>query len=395
MLKSKFGLILVLLAAGSVADAQSLSNAGFECWQSPVMPQGSIIEQPTGWGTSDWALPNMNLYGGPFTPVNQVTKSCVVKHSGTAAVKIQTKDAGTLLGVVPGVLSTATVGLDEGALEIATNFGHSPISIRESTFPFISADASGLPVNRRVEAVKAYVRLDPGNTDPSVIHVKATQSYDFMGMVTSVTVGEGIMVLQPGLATFTEVTIPLVYTDNNVIPEKLSINFISSYIAPGTSVFLGSLPIHAGNTLYVDDVQIVYSDSSSEGAYGIAGNQAPAGAAQIPAGTDMSGSIRSATDTKMGLPNQPIVGKISLESGLVSDGVRVYPNPVRESMYVKLNQEKVPALLTLWDLNGRKMTEMQSNKEETMLPVENLAPGIYLLQVNHNGILEQLKVVKQ
>jgi ELWxxDGT repeat protein len=75
--------------------------------------------------------------------------------------------------------------------------------------------------------------------------------------------------------------------------------------------------------------------------------------------------------------------------------VQLLTNPVQSSLLLKLNGLTDKAILTLADMNGRKLysTELKANGNIT-LPVGELAKGMYLLTVESNGSRTVTKFVK-
>jgi hypothetical protein len=64
--------------------------------------------------------------------------------------------------------------------------------------------------------------------------------------------------------------------------------------------------------------------------------------------------------------------------------VRVYPNPVRESLQLSLqSQQKGKVQLMVIDISGRQVytqtVELNSGQNVIRIPVQNLAPGNYRL----------------
>lgn len=77
-------------------------------------------------------------------------------------------------------------------------------------------------------------------------------------------------------------------------------------------------------------------------------------------------------------------------------GFRVYPNPVdTEMLHVELPDEH--SAVQLWDLNGRQLSVPidNSNPVHQELDLSQLRSGLYLLQVQVDGMLYQRKILKK
>jgi len=74
------------------------------------------------------------------------------------------------------------------------------------------------------------------------------------------------------------------------------------------------------------------------------------------------------------------------------DNIKVYPNPVVNTLYVSLTNHEVPAKLELFDLTGKLLLNVT---ESGQLDMSNLPKGEYLLQVynKHNESFTQ-KIIK-
>ena len=66
------------------------------------------------------------------------------------------------------------------------------------------------------------------------------------------------------------------------------------------------------------------------------------------------------------------------------DIVRIYPNPVRSSLFVESNVKDKIELLTL---NGIVVKTITASEQQTIINVNDLQEGVYLLRVlNDNGV---------
>ena len=77
--------------------------------------------------------------------------------------------------------------------------------------------------------------------------------------------------------------------------------------------------------------------------------------------------------------------------------ITVFPNPTRDILILKLTKENVMGLqYILFDVNGKLLSKKNLEEKETNVPVEALAPGLYLLKVKEgNKELKTFKIIKQ
>ena len=74
----------------------------------------------------------------------------------------------------------------------------------------------------------------------------------------------------------------------------------------------------------------------------------------------------------------------------------VYPNPVKDVLKVKLNQNLEVKDIYFVDLSGKILKPAdiyQPNRRELHVQVSNLNDGIYLLNINTNKDFNKVKVV--
>jgi hypothetical protein len=71
-------------------------------------------------------------------------------------------------------------------------------------------------------------------------------------------------------------------------------------------------------------------------------------------------------------------------------GIAVYPNPATDRVVVETATE---AMVTLFDITGKKQLNQQIQLGANTIDVEALQPGIYFLQFESNGIVETRKLV--
>jgi len=91
------------------------------------------------------------------------------------------------------------------------------------------------------------------------------------------------------------------------------------------------------------------------------------------------------------LPNS--VGDATL---FLRNGVRVSPNPASIQVKVELDQENIPALISIFDMFGNELMREPATAEQVMIDVSWLAAGTYLIRLNGgDGTLSFGKIIKQ
>lgn len=89
--------------------------------------------------------------------------------------------------------------------------------------------------------------------------------------------------------------------------------------------------------------------------------------------------------------------KTALAESVLSpmEGVQVYPNPFSGRLTVELpNETAGEAVVHLMDMTGRTLLTGQHGDGQLELSTADLAPGIYLLQIQLDGVVQSHKLVK-
>jgi hypothetical protein len=103
--------------------------------------------------------------------------------------------------------------------------------------------------------------------------------------------------------------------------------------------------------------------------------------------SDYSGFISvAAADVQVDVVLNPVTGWDEAER----DELRIYPNPAKESFYVQLN---VAATVILSDMRGREVYLQELQRGLTVIPVNHLEPGHYLLKIKSMDFLVVGKVI--
>lgn len=73
--------------------------------------------------------------------------------------------------------------------------------------------------------------------------------------------------------------------------------------------------------------------------------------------------------------------------------IAVYPNPTSNSVHLEAN-DKIKSVL-VFDVLGRKVLENNPNSQQTILKMEGLKVGLYILKITVNGKTSSYKIVKK
>lgn len=74
--------------------------------------------------------------------------------------------------------------------------------------------------------------------------------------------------------------------------------------------------------------------------------------------------------------------------------IRIYPNPVRDKIYIDYTQDFAGAVYEIYNLRGRKVAEGILNDKVISLGNRNMPAGQYVLSVWKNGILKNFSFIK-
>ncbi|MCF8298068.1 MAG: T9SS type A sorting domain-containing protein [Saprospiraceae bacterium] len=77
----------------------------------------------------------------------------------------------------------------------------------------------------------------------------------------------------------------------------------------------------------------------------------------------------------------------------LNNSVAIYPNPVKEVLYVKQNKNFIGNTYEIHDLLGGKIMSGQLDSENVKIDVSKLSPGIYIMEIN-NGRKQNYKILK-
>ncbi len=75
---------------------------------------------------------------------------------------------------------------------------------------------------------------------------------------------------------------------------------------------------------------------------------------------------------------------------VISNTIRIYPNPVSDFLTVKINQDEIKSI-KVFSLLGKQILQTKSNR----IDMRNVSKSVYLLQiVKYNGEEERFKIIK-
>lgn len=85
----------------------------------------------------------------------------------------------------------------------------------------------------------------------------------------------------------------------------------------------------------------------------------------------------------------------AIKESLSGNRVFVYPNPVRESFVVWLQQPVDAAVLTITNLNGQQLQRREFSGSEFRVDAQSLPAGCCILSIDVNGTTERHRLIKQ
>jgi hypothetical protein len=90
---------------------------------------------------------------------------------------------------------------------------------------------------------------------------------------------------------------------------------------------------------------------------------------------------------------QPLLGVSSIVEN-PDFNVNVYPNPALNYVKVELDDQNLPAVLLVYDINGKLVKNLNLNENITEINIEGLNKGTYIIRLQHNGEESVYKLVK-
>ena len=320
----------------SAQDYPNIPNPGFESWSGLA---------PTGWTTSlTGDIVNITMKNAKFAYLVQMdfgTKTTDA-HSGDYALKLQ---ASTLVPpqgpkvTMPGVAQVGSAGefvIDYSLIEAF--MGLDSFVVDWTLLQYISVEelgsvanifSKGVPFNMVPTAVKAWVKFIPqeGVSDTMSVWVGAYRAgdphYIMWGDVPSA--GQGYAEFSERMNEYTQITVPVDYSSDDVSCDSLLLIFVSTSIrAPKEETIL-----------YVDDITFEFDYTS------VSSNE-----------------------------------KVNM---------KLYPNPATDYMVVSLDNQADSYEMTIYDVNGKQIKRLESLSGDTRVAVNDLSTGVYFLKVQQAG----------
>lgn len=97
-----------------------------------------------------------------------------------------------------------------------------------------------------------------------------------------------------------------------------------------------------------------------------------------------------------GIPDLDLARNLALSIEDQSiETVKVYPNPVTNSLTIDYSNLNINADITLYNQLGQQVLKAQVNSTTNTIDVSRLAPGLYHLQVSQNNSKTRFKIIKQ
>lgn len=78
-----------------------------------------------------------------------------------------------------------------------------------------------------------------------------------------------------------------------------------------------------------------------------------------------------------------------------NDDLTIYPNPTQDVINITYTSNNVPLDMTIYDIYGRLMIEKKQCSSNCIIDLTNYPSGVYLLQINNNGLLSTQKIIKK
>ena len=315
------------------AQQPNISNPGFEQWSGTT---------PTGWTTSiSGAITGVPIVGSFPISLNFGAKS-TDSHSGSYALKLQTKSLNlSLLGIptisVPGIAQLGTAGSFSISIEtiqelmsIDSTTDMSDIISNldlEELSTFTNIFSRGEPFTVVPSAMKVWVKYLPpvGETDTMLVLLGAYKQ----GQTSLLLMGDmpdtyGYYAVTERLEDYTQLTVPVSFDEEDLTCDSLVIVFVSSSFTNAKST-----------ELYIDDISFEYDYLS----------------------------VNSSERIQMSM----------------------YPNPAKDYMVINPANQSEAYDIMVYDMNGKQLKSVEKLTGDTRLSISDLAAGTYFLKLKQSG----------
>lgn len=207
-----------------------------------------------------------------------------------------------------------------------------------------------------------------------------------------------------------------IYLSNGVDPANRQLDFAANITGAQTMVRTGALVIPAGsltsgsdpnafsyNILFdtpylysggnlILEIRHTGSNSSSLSTHSVTSTNTSAGYGTLfSACWQGTGGVLNGNFTYIKINALDTLG---VKSVTIDDGFSVYPNPVKDNLFVKSTKEIVE--LNIFNLAGQKILSQKNNTKVPQLNTSSLSKGVYILQIiDKQGNSTSTKFVKE
>lgn len=200
---------------------EALSDGDFENWKTHTEGEVSYEVPESKW----WGSLNMlKTLGCPLT----MTKTTDA-HTGNYAVKIETINWGDEL-IIPGIIAA---GYFDKNQDIGENL------------------LLGRDFEKKPDLLKGYFKYFPADQDTAILYSNLTKYNSETGIRD--TIAEGNISVTDSITDYSIFEISYDYYITGQIPDTINVVFLTSISGQD---FKG----HVGSTLFIDDVELVYTD---------------------------------------------------------------------------------------------------------------------------------------
>ena len=71
--------------------------------------------------------------------------------------------------------------------------------------------------------------------------------------------------------------------------------------------------------------------------------------------------------------------------------VRIYPNPVKDKLYLQLKNQQHVSTIIIYDINGNQVVSFRTNQSFEVINTDNLTKGLYMISIDGNGVMKFVK----
>jgi autotransporter-associated beta strand protein len=94
-------------------------------------------------------------------------------------------------------------------------------------------------------------------------------------------------------------------------------------------------------------------------------------------------------------------GLLKVSTSLATDtftnenGIRIFPNPVKNSFTVDLPSELLGATIEIYNNIGAKLMTLKTSKDQVAVDIKNFSAGIYFVKISKDGLSYSKKIIKE